>query len=361
MKLKKYLYIFSYISFIFIVSMLNACSIMDILSIRLNILLVSNPLYFLLLDGIVLGLIMKKLKKEPYKLQERVVYYLKTMNNLILFIIMYFATAGNIFSVITNLISNIILVYFLRPMTVDPNQRNGVEEYFNKYPEKIHHRFYKDMDEIKIEYNPLKVELEAEIPASNVKVKDEQKEKTRKILMATIPIIVITLIIIGIIFSTIEILKTFSRAQYNIFEVSLNDNEINIEYSEEYHNIIIPIFFEPKEQEYFYSDTENYLSENTIPKTDKYILYLKEFQCINNERGKNIRVSCGSNALKEAPHEVILTKNKMKIYLNDKLIYDGEYKKDITEYLSKTGTYKFEISNKRDKIKTNISFSMTIQ
>ena len=73
MKLKKNLYIFSYILFIMIICTLNMLSVTDVVSPRLNLPLTENPIYFFILDFIILYIIMKKLKKEPYLLQKRVI------------------------------------------------------------------------------------------------------------------------------------------------------------------------------------------------------------------------------------------------------------------------------------------------
>ena len=169
---KRYLYILEYYIFFFIIGFINLCSCTDILEKRLNIYLVTNPILFGILDGIFLWFMMKRLKKESYRLQQRVLHFLKSINNLILAILMFFLTACNIFSVMANLIIHIMLVYLFRPMTQNPEAVDGFKEYFDKYPEHMHHKFYKNTEEIKEDYDPLKKEVANEIPVLTVKNKD---------------------------------------------------------------------------------------------------------------------------------------------------------------------------------------------
>jgi hypothetical protein len=51
----------------------------------------------------------------------------------------------------------------------------------------------------------------------------------------------------------------------------------------------------------------------------------------------------------------------MIITYQNEVIYQGDYKKDITKYIKEPGKYKFEITNKRDKITSNIKFIINIK
>lgn len=360
MKLKRYLYIFSYIFFIIIISIINSFSTMDLLEKRINTALVSNPLIFLILDFMFLKVFMKKLEKETYSTQQKVIRYLKTMNNLFLFFTMTLSTTGNVLVVFINMISNITIVYILRPLTIDPNIINGVEEHFQKYPDNNKVLFFKNKDEMIKRYEPLKEEIIKEEPELTKKTKEEKKDKYTTIIMTIVPIIVISVIIIGSVFSIIETIKTFSRAQYNYFEVTINDQQMNIYYTEDYHKKVIPYIYEQEEGMSFSTDEDDLVIDNYLQKSSSYAISLKEYECRNNEKGHNVRVSCGSGALQEIPTEVKITKNTMKIYYEDELIYNGEYQKDITEYLTKTGNYTFKFNNKRDYVKTEINFQLLI-
>lgn len=355
---KRYIYIFSYVIIIIIIATLNMLSVTDVLDQQLNLKLVANPLIFLLLDGIILYIIMKKLKKEKYRTQQRVLLYFKTINNLFLLVAIIYSGSALSFPVI--IIGNFILVFLFSPIPVNSETVNGVEEYFNKYNEKEHHKFYKNIEEIKEDYKPLKEEIEVEIPALDVIIKDQKKEKRKKIIMNIIPIIIITLFIMGILFSTVEYLKSFSRVQYNYFAVSINNQEMNIFYDEAYFKNVIPFVYSQYESYSFQSNHEEYTNDNYLNSNEKYIIKLKEYECINDDKGNDIRVSCGQLALSERKEEIESTNNEMMISCQDHVLYKGIFREDITEYLIGNRTYQITITNKKDNLKTNITFNLSI-
>lgn len=354
MKLKKNLYIFSYIIFILVICTLNMLSVTDVVSPRLNFPLTENPIYFFILDFIILFIIMKRLKKEPYILQQRVIEYFKSLNNLFLFIALIYSSS--FLMIIINMIVNIFLVYLLRPLSADPSH-NGLEEHFSKYKYR-NNKSYNSLEEVREEYKKLEEEVEVEVPGLEVEIKDKQKDKVRKLRNHALPIIIISLIILGFVCSVVEILKTFERAEYHYYEVTINEEKIKIYYEEEFYNVVIPIVYQQKEYKSFSSDRE---TTTEIQEKDKYILQLKEYECYNNDKGNNVKVSCGHNALSETPKEIELIKNDMTIKYKNEVIYQGEYKRDVTKYLKEPGKYTFEIKNKRDKITSNIKFDLNIK
>lgn len=354
MKLKKNIYIFSYIIYIMIICTLNMFSVTDVLSPRLNLPLTENPIYFFILDFLILYIIMRKVKKEPYILQKRVIEYFTSINNLFLFIALIFS--GSFLMIIINMITNIVLVYMLRPLIADPSY-NGVEEHFSKY-HYSNNKSYNSIEEVKEEYKPLKKEIESELPGLEVEIKDKQQDNIRKIRNKSLPVIVITLIILGFVCSVVEVLKTFERAEYHYYDVTINEEKIKISYEEEYYNVVIPYVYKQNEYKSFQSDEE---TKSEIEYKDKFILKLTEYACYNNDKGNNVKVSCGHNALSETKKEIDLINNSMLIAYENEVIYNGEYIEDITKYIEKTGIYTFKITNKRDKLTSVINFSFNVK
>ena len=352
MKLKKNIYIFSYIIFIIIICTLNMLSVTDVLYPRLHLPLVENPIYFLILDFIILYIIMQKLKKEPYILQKRVIEYFTTLNNLFLFLALIYSSS--FLMIIINMFTNIVLVCMLRPMIADPSH-NGVEEHFKNHYS--NNKSYNSLEEVREEYKMLEKEVETEIPGLEVEIKDKQKDTIRKFRNKSLPVIIFTLIILGFICSIVEMLKTFERAEYHYYEVFINEEKIKIYYEEEYYNVVIPIVYKQREYNSF-SSGDTY---SVIANQDKYILKLTEYECYNNDKGNNVKVSCGHQALSETTKEIDLVKNNMIVTYQNKIIYKGEYRQDITDYLKEPGQYTFEITNKRDKLSTIINFNINIK
>jgi hypothetical protein len=357
MKLKKNIYIFSYIICIIFICTLNNLSISDVLNSRLNLPLTSNPIYFFIIDALILTVIMRKLKKENYLIQKRVIEYFMTINNLFLFIALMFA--GSFLTSLVNMVINIFLVYILRPMISDPSV-NSVEEYFNKYNRDLH-KFYNNTEEVKEEYATLGKEVITEMTALDVEIKNENKNKKRKIIYMLLPIIVITLFIVGGIFSVVEMVKTFERGMYHYYELTLNDENIYIEYEQNFHKVIIPIIYVQEESKYFDSTETVGDYSNIIFAQEKYILNLKEYECINNDKGNNVKVSCGHDALSETKNEVRLINTKMNIAYQNKIIYEGDFIPDVTKYIKEPGKYIFNIKNTRKEITTNITFVINIK
>lgn len=359
---KRHLYTFGYLLFIIIISIINSCSTMDLLEKRLNLFLVTNPLIFGVLDGIVLCFMMKKLGKEPYRLQQRVLHYFKTINNFIIGFIMLLGTALNIFSVTANLIIHMILVCLLRPMTQDPEASDGVREYFDKYPDRSHHKFYKDVEEIKKDYDPLKKEVASEIPVLTVKTKDLKKEKIKKLLMVAFPTIIIVLVVFAFIFTFVDMFKQWNRSFYNEFEIVINNQEMNAIYNSEYKKVVIPVLYTQNEEWSFQTNKKEFTIDNYLSRVDKYVIDIKEFECINNDKGNNVRCSCGMEALSETRKEIDNDNNQLIITKDNQEIYNGKFISDITKYLTDNATYDIKIlnTNKDDYITTTIRFKLSI-
>lgn len=357
---KRYLYILKYYIFFFIIGLINLWSCSN--DYGSKIYLVTNPIFFGILDGIFLWFMMKKLKKETYRLQQRVLHFFKTINNFILAIFMFFVTQGNIFSVGANLIIHIVLVYLFRPMMQDPEAVDGFKEYFDKYPTHSHHKFYKDMNEIKDEYNPLKKEVADEIPVLTIKVKDQKKEKNKKRMMIIIPTMIVILVAFAFVFTFVDMLKSWNRAFYNEFEIFINEQEMDMIYHSKYEKTVIPILYKQNEEMSFQSNKEKINIQNYLSKTNKYIIDIREYKCINNDKGNNVRCSCGMEAISETRTEVISKNNKLEIKKDNKKIYSGKFINDITKYLTENGTYDIRIinTNKDDYTNTTIKFLLSI-
>lgn len=355
MKKRKRIYIITYLLFLIGISILNLLSVSDILENRLNFKLVANPILFLLADGLIIYLIMKKLKKEPYKLQQEVIEYFKSKNNFILFIVLVISCSFLVIPI--NMLINYFLITYLRPLSKNEDEQNAVADYFNEHPEKKFYKFYNSKEEIIEDYKEVKKEVETEIPVLDIKVKENRKKKNKKLFYNIVPIFIIVVAFVGISFTIIEVLKTYSRAQYNYFEIKINDQEMNIIYEEEYNKTIIPFFYKQYESQSFYSDQLNNQTDNYINKKENYKLELIEYRCIND---KNNRVSCGTPNIVEKREKINPNESNLEIFYNNECIYNGEFINDISKYLGKNGTYKFIITNKREYIQNKIKFQLSI-
>ncbi len=355
MKIKKRIYIFIYLIFLIVISLLNMFSVTDVLDNRLNLKLVSNPLFFLLVDGIIIYFIMKRLKKESYKLQQEVLNYFKGTNNFILFIILLISCSFLVIPI--NMIINYLLITYLRPLSRNEEEKNALEEYFKDHPEKKYNKFYHSKEEILEDYKSVKKEVETEIPVLDVKIRETRKKKQKKVLSNLIPIFIIMVVFIGTAFTLIEYLKSYSRARYNYFEVEINNQSINIWYEEKYEKVVIPFVYKQSESKVFISNPSIDSLDNYIERQESFTIKLIEYECHNDKKN---RVSCGQPNIVEKRKEIIPNNSKLRIVFNNKIVYEGEFIKDLSKYLKENGTYTFEIVNQRDNINNYIKFKLSI-
>ena len=355
----------TYIIVIALITALSFLSYSKDWDISLTFLL--QPLTFILIDTILLYVLMRFLSREKYVLQQRVLTYFKGWNNILL-VIAIFIGSMNIITAIVDLFLHYIVFIFIRPIPVD-DATNGVEEFFNKYPERAGHKFYKNVDEIKKDYDPLKKEMEVEIPSMEVEVKNAHREKMNKIKDIAIPIFIIVIAVLGIFFQIVDQLKTFNRGTYHHFTAQINDTKLTLYYDQKYERVVIPVILTLRGQ----NDSSEVTLVNLddikvdLPKSEEYSFNFKEYICTDT-KDKNVKTKCSHlnmNTIKEkklAPTDMEISfinsdykYDSITDLLNTgKKVYDGKYVEDITKYLDETGIYVFTLENSDDHITNKI-------
>ncbi len=146
--------------------------------------------------------------------------------------------------------------------------------------------------------------------------------------------------------------------QENYFEIKLNNNDLRCHYNEEYHNTSII------NTELSGAVSNSNIQENIIAENNNYSLTVKEFEVFDKSkiRKENSYWHKDSAYNYQEVNDSII---KLKIETKDGILYDGDYKEDISEYITKKGRYYFHISvlsNRTPKylafVKTNISFNV---
>ncbi len=360
LKTKKSLYICGYLSLMAIPMLLAAFDYYKSLNMHLTLLL--NPLIFIIYDTLIMLFLFKRLKQEEYILQERVIRYFKILN-FILFIFLFLAYPN--FLSLLDIVLHVIVFFIIRPIPV-PDRENGVEEFFNKYPERSKHRFFKDVNEIKREYNPLKKEIETEIPIMMVEEKDQKKYQRKKVLTNVLLIALVICVLLGGVLATIEANKKFNRGLYHYFSASINDDVVPLYYDQSYEKTIVPFIY--KQNGSMNNFTAYEIGDKSIrvdvAKQDHYVLNLREYTCHD---GKT-KVPCNFTTVNNK-REIELNDSQMSIYYvgedvnfnfqhvmtmdEDKAIYSGVYHNDITSYINDLGVYAIKVINESDNI-TNI-------
>lgn len=171
-------------------------------------------------------------------------------------------------------------------------------------------------------------------------------------------ILIVTLNIIAMIIVVVFIYGF--TYQENYFEIKLNNNDLRCHYNEEYHNsLIINTGLSG-------AVSNSNIQENIISLNNSYILRVKEFEVFDNSKIKKDNSYWRKNSSYNY-QEVNDSKIKLKIETKEKILYDGDYKEDISEYIHNKGRYYFHISvvsNRTPKylafVKTNISFNVIV-
>ena len=372
LKYKKYLYVLGYLLPILILGILSYTSYVKDWEIPFSV--AFYPHVFIFLDGILLFLVMHNLKKEKYHFQIKILNYFKGWNNIILFFIIIFGSKMSVFMGLFDLFIHLVIYFILKPMPVNDEEVNGVEEFFNKYPERNKHKFYKNVDEIKKEYAPIKKEVEIEIPVMDVKAKEQKQAKRKKIIGIFVPILIILMIVFGILFKIVEDNVKYNRGNFHYFDLNLNGQGLPIYYQQSYNKVIVRYFYEQSSYNDSYEINGYSLDDILVDvqKSDKYIINLNEYVCWDDD----IKVPCYSSNIKNkklSPLSKSTLTIKKSIDLNNKdisnidikdsatkIIYEGSYKEDISQYISDSGIYVLIFENKGDNIQNEITAIINI-
>jgi hypothetical protein len=182
---------------------------------------------------------------------------------------------------------------------------------------------------------------------------DTEEKNSKLIIIMNICIILFLILLIRYFNGPIQLKTTHDSLAY---EISLGDNKIDkFKVDEKYQKMIIPYFV-------YYSDKtskEYNLNTNTFfAKSKKYNLNLNIYSCKKN----NQEVSCLTTEDNNNKTKLKYNSNKYKLYIKyqnqNKYLYQGKLKKDITKYLSKSGYY--SIVGKSNNITSDISFVINI-
>ncbi len=168
----------------------------------------------------------------------------------------------------------------------------------------------------------------------------------------------IILVILALILSVGFFTSFYSSYDKNLFEVKLNEELMKCYYTEKYSSGFII-----KAKTEGFNAVENNI--NSLNLEDKFILKVNEYETYYSNGYR-----------KEAPNDWLMedsisykkvedTAVKLKIKRKGKVLYDGVYISDITNYLKENGRYYIHIYSTRknnllSSVKTHISFNVIV-
>lgn len=150
----------------------------------------------------------------------------------------------------------------------------------------------------------------------------------------------------------------FSSYDKNLFEIKINNTFMKCYYTEKYSNTLLI-----NASSRGYNQVENLI--NKIDLNDKIILDINEYEVYyksgrRKEDTNNWLRDSGLNYKKVTDSEI-----NIEIKRKNKVIYEGEYIKDISKYINEKGRYYIHIYSKRkdnilSSVKTHISFNVIV-
>lgn len=150
-----------------------------------------------------------------------------------------------------------------------------------------------------------------------------------------------TVILIVCLSVAILLLYAYNNSYFkNKFVISINDYEVNARYKSEFSEFL---FIKNNSEGYIksYSKTSDLLNE--IPKSNKYILNIKEYEAYDKYKHReSYQESMSSHDYKNVNN----SKNRLKIERMNEVLYDGDFINDVSEYITEEGRYYFHIYNK---------------
>ncbi len=217
-------------------------------------------------------------------------------------------------------------------------------------------KIYKSIDEM---VNDNKGERKEALRELNKSIIDGKKEKKRRITKLII-FIIIALSLFKIFIGEINIsLPIYYDSR--LYDVTLNDKLITVCVDEYRKYPIIPfiIYNVYSDLHCFYQDDEG-TQTRPFNKGDKVYITIDSFKCFNSIN--NGETSCYPYKYQRRK-KVYDTKYSLLIQRAggaEKIIYDGEFVNDITNYFSEKGVYSIGMIAKYGNVKSIVSFSIRI-
>ena len=161
------------------------------------------------------------------------------------------------------------------------------------------------------------------------------------------------ILVVSIIVLFILLASNANEKYNNAFKVTFNDKVMYATYDSVYVEVFLlrdggsKVAIEPENKSIF----------NKIGKSDKYIMDLNEYELYNVF---GVRTTFYNNKLKYFKLKEVFDDNKtMMIQKDGKTIYEGEFKRDVTSFITENGRYYFHIYTKQKRNSSIFAFSKT--
>ncbi len=171
------------------------------------------------------------------------------------------------------------------------------------------------------------------------------------------------LIIVIVIFSLL--LFNFSNKYYsNTFKVTINNNDIYVQYYEKYKRGIIPFVMGTVNSQHSSNDVTPIV--NNISYSEPFKLSIKEYEVYwNKYKNRSFENKSWNFHDKYNYREVTSSDIHLVIKRKNNILYNGKYVEDISKYVNEKGRYFFNVEITRkdnfySTLKTYMSFNVIV-
>lgn len=144
----------------------------------------------------------------------------------------------------------------------------------------------------------------------------------------------------------------FVNTDYNDkFDITINSQELVARYDSEYVKYFLKRHGGSNYNRSVQNNTEFF---NKIQQSSSYILSVKEYEAYDRFGHRNSYTGVGGN---QELREVFDDNKTMMVQKDGKIIYDGDFKEDITDIIKENGRYYFHVYTKQKRSSSPFGYS----
>lgn len=135
------------------------------------------------------------------------------------------------------------------------------------------------------------------------------------------------------------------------FVITINNQELTARYVSEYVKYFLKRNGGSNYNKSIHNNTDYF---NKIQQSNTYVLIVKEYEAYDRFGHRDSYTGVGAN---QELREVFDNNKKMMVQKDGKIIYDGEFKDDITDIIKENGRYYFHVYTKQKRFSSPFGYS----
>lgn len=135
------------------------------------------------------------------------------------------------------------------------------------------------------------------------------------------------------------------------FVITINNQELTARYDSEYVKYFLKRHGGSNYNKSIHNNTDYF---NKIQQSNTYVLIVKEYEAYDRFGHRDSYTGVSAN---QELREVFDNNKKMMVQKDGKIIYDGEFKDDITDIIKENGRYYFHVYTKQKRFSSPFGYS----